>query len=107
MAAKKASPRAARRAVAREVEKLLERRDKLAELSPGGAPERAVPVESASLVEPMARSTPCARCGGAVRVDEHVVRVVAGRSLRVAVVSCVACGSRRELFYVIAPRVLH
>lgn len=107
MAAKKKSARSERRSLEREVEKQLERKDKLAELSPGGAPERAIAVETASLVEPLARSTPCARCGAAVRVGEHAVRVVAGRSLRVVGVACSACGSERELFYVIAPRVLH
>ena len=109
MAAKKktSSPRTERRALERDVKKQLEQKDRLAELSPGGAPERPITVETAALVEPLARASRCPRCDGAVRLEEHSARIVSGRSLRAVSVSCSACGSTRELFYVIEPRVLH
>lgn len=98
MAARK---RTERRTLEREVRKQLEKKDRLAELSPGGSPERSIEVETAALVEPMARSSRCPRCDGAVRLEEHSARTVSGRSLRVARVSCLACGSERELFFAI------
>jgi hypothetical protein len=79
----------------REVQKQLERKDKLATLSPGGAPERAIEVSTASLIEPMARALKCARCDGAVRLEEHVVE----GSLRVARVRCTSCGHERKLYF--------
>jgi hypothetical protein len=82
----------------RDVKKQIEAKDKLALLSPGGAPERAIEVASASLIEPMARASRCPRCEGDVRLDEHVVE----RGLRVARVRCTACGSARSLYYRIA-----
>lgn len=90
--------RAERRALERDVRKQLEQRDKLSALSPGGAPERAIEVASASLIEPMARASRCPRCGGDVRLEEYVVE----GGLRVARVRCTACGSPRALYYRIA-----
>lgn len=106
-AKKKPSARAERRTVEREVKKQIDRKDRLAELSAGGAPERPISVETAALIEPMARSSRCPRCDGAVRVEDHVARSDAGRTLRVVQVCCVSCGSTREMFFVIQPRVLH
>lgn len=100
MAARK---RTERRAVEREVKKELERRDKLATLEVGGALERPITVATASLVDVMARDSKCHRCGGAVRLEEHTVR----GNARVARVRCSACGSEREIFFVVSPRVLH
>jgi hypothetical protein len=100
---KKTSARAERRALDRDARKLAERREKLAELSPGGAPERPIEVASASLVDPMARAARCARCEGAVKLEEHA----AERGLRVARVTCTTCGARRSLWFRIAAPVLH
>ncbi|MBI2391461.1 MAG: hypothetical protein HYV09_17865 [Deltaproteobacteria bacterium] len=121
--------RTERRALDREVRKQLESKERLARLSSGGAPERPIEVATASLVEPMARASRCVRCDGAVRLDEHVVRVVAEatrgivaeatrgivaeatrgtkRSLRVARVSCPSCGAAREIYFAIVAPVLH
>ena len=92
MAARK---RSERRAIEREVKKDIERKDKLAALQPGGAPERPIEVTTASLIEPGARSSKCPRCGGDVRLEEHVVQ----GSLRVARVRCAQCGSPRAIYY--------
>lgn len=73
---------------------------KLAALEEGGAPTRPIEVESASVVEPHASSTPCAACGAPnVRVDEHVASTIGEARLRVARVRCNACGVKREVYY--------
>lgn len=79
----------------REVQKQIERKDKLAVLTPGGAAERAIEVSTASLIEPMARALKCPRCDGPVRLEEHVVE----GALRVANVRCSTCGSARPLYF--------
>lgn len=102
MAARKVGARAARRASTREAEKLARAKERLFVLGPGGAPERPRMVESASVIEPIARSTRCPRCDGSLRVDEHAAVVVAGAGLRLVRATCVQCGSRRELWFRIA-----
>ncbi len=92
-------PRAGRRALARDAEKLVERKRKLAALEPGGSPDRAIEVASASVVESHARAMPCALCEGTVRVDEHAVEDHRGLRLRVAHVVCSRCGSERPVYY--------
>lgn len=99
--------RSERRAVDREVKKQLEARERVGRLSPGGAPERPIEVATASLVEPMARASRCVRCDAEVRLEEHAVRSVEGRSLRVARVSCPSCGATREIYFAIVTPVLH
>jgi hypothetical protein len=93
------SARAQRREGARDAEKLADARVKLARLEPGGAASTPIVVESASVVEGAARSMPCARCGGSVRVTEHRVAVIDGSRLRVVAVDCGACGFRREVYF--------
>ncbi len=99
--------RTERRILAREMDKLARRKEKLAELSPGGAPERPLDVESASLVDPMARSATCLHCEGPLHLDEHAAVPFEGEMLRVARAHCPSCGARRELWFRIAPRVLN
>ena len=106
MAAKK-RPRTERREADRAAEKLARDRERLAALEPGGCPERSIEVSSASLVEPQAASTPCARCGERVRVDEHTAETIDGMRVRVAKVRCVACGTRRSLYFRIGTTLLN
>lgn len=80
------------------MQKDLDRRDKLAELEPGGSAERPLEVTTASLVEPVAKDLRCARCEGPLRVDDHAARA----SLRVVSLSCVACGASRVVYVRIA-----
>jgi len=102
MSARKASPRTLRRAHARAVEKLADAREKLARLEPGGAPERPIAIESASLVEVHARSLRCLRCDRSYRLDEHTAETVDGVRLRVAKMVCTACGASRSVYFQIA-----
>jgi hypothetical protein len=106
MSVKKLSPRAARRAQARALEKLAGQREQLARLEMGGAPDHPVVVESASQVDVHARSLRCLRCDGSNRLDEHLAETIGGERLRVAKLVCLACGARRSVYFGIAsPRM--
>jgi len=83
----------------RDAVKLAQARTKLASLEAGGAPNRPIEVTSASVVEPMASSMPCAVCGERVRVEEHTAETVEGRALRAAHVKCVQCGVKRTIWF--------
>lgn len=86
----------------RELTKLEDAREKLARLSPGGAPERPIDVESASTVETRALALGCARCEGELRLEAH--DAVAG--LRRVRARCKACGTAREVWLRIESRML-
>ena len=107
MAKKKLSTRAARRAGDREAAKLTQDLDKLWRFGPGGAPERPIVLESASQVEVTARGIRCPLCQGELRVEDHGAETVAGARLRVARVGCVACGSRRAIWFRLAAEMLN
>jgi hypothetical protein len=100
---KKPRARTERRAKERALEKLTRDRERLAQLEPGGAPERPIELASASQVEVHARSMPCTRCGSEPRVEAHEARVVDDRRLRLARLVCPACGARREVWFRLAP----
>jgi hypothetical protein len=102
---KPSSPRAARRARAHALLKLTRERERLATLEDGGSPSRPVEVESASQVEPHARSIPCARCDHALRIDEHAAETIDGARLRIARMSCSNCGAHRAIYFRIVPSI--
>ena len=89
--------RTERREAERKAVKLAKARVKLATLEAGGGPDRPIEVSSASVVEPHAEGLPCAACGEAVRVEEHVADTRTG--LRVARVRCKLCGARRDVYF--------
>ena len=94
--------RAARRGEA----KLASMREKLAALEPGGSEEQPIGVASASVVEPRAESFRCLRCGEFLRCASHTSRnTSAGEALRVAQLTCRACGAPRTLYFRIEPRL--
>jgi hypothetical protein len=101
--AKKPRARTQRRQDERSLAKLARDRERLARLEVGGSAERPIALESASQVEAHARSMPCVRCGGDLRVEEHAVRVVGEQSLRLVQLSCPACGAKREVWFCLAP----
>jgi hypothetical protein len=92
------SERAAKNAALRAREKLADVGAKLARLETGGSPENPIELESASLVEPTTTSTPCARCGGQLRVDDHTAEKINGSLLRVVHAHCYQCGVPRILY---------
>ncbi len=103
VAARKATSRSERRAGERAARKDLRDRARLAELEPGGAPQRPLAVSTASLVEPTARGLRCPLCEGALQLEEHAAETVGGVSLRVARTRCVRCGAPRAIWFRIAP----
>jgi len=95
MAKKPVRPRTQKRAEERKFASLVKDRARLAALEPGGSEARAISVSSASLIEPEARSMPCALCGGSVRVEEHAAK----GGLRPVHVLCMQCGARRTVYF--------
>src|SRR5258708_847738 len=85
--------------LASDSDRLAKKRGRLVGLETGGAPERPIEVESASVIEIGAKALSCARCEGPLRLDEHAATMFAGRSLRVVRLSCRRCGAGREVFF--------
>jgi hypothetical protein len=92
---KKRPERTARRAAERAARGLVRDREKLAAMTPGGAKERPIAVESSSVIEVRAAATPCPQCEGELRVGEH--RAEAG--LRAVDVRCTRCHAARTLWF--------
>ena len=101
------SARGQRRAATRAALDLARDRQRLAKLEPGGAPDRPIPVETPPLVDLRATATPCAVCDGPLALDEHAVASHEGTSLRLARLTCRLCHARREIYFVLAPRVMN
>jgi predicted Zn finger-like uncharacterized protein len=97
---KKRPERTARRAQERAARALVAAREKLAELSAGGAPEHPIVVESSAVVEARVRNLECPQCAGPYRVDEHAAPAAA---LRAVAVRCQRCGVARTLWFRLAP----
>ena len=93
---KKRPERTAKRARERAARDLVRDREKLAALSPGGARERPIEVDSASVVEPRIRSLACPQCEGTYRVHDH--RSPAS-GIREVDVRCDRCGTPRTLWF--------
>jgi DNA-directed RNA polymerase subunit RPC12/RpoP len=92
-------PRAARRALERATQKEMQLRERLAGLELGGSPSRPIEISSASLVEVTAEGTACPRCGGRMRVEEHLAQTLGGVPLRIAWVRCSTCGHKRAIHF--------
>lgn len=76
-------------------------RERLAALSPGGSPRRAIPVASAAVIEGRAAAMACPQCGGQYRLHEHTRPVPGVRRVDVA---CRRCGTPRTLWFRIEVR---
>ena len=79
-------------------------RERLASLLPGGSPDRALVVTSASVIEVRTAAIPCPQCGGHYRVEEHT-RPWAG--IRRVDVTCRYCSAPRTLWFRIDPAELN
>jgi hypothetical protein len=79
------------RAVQRE-----QARERLAALSPGGSPQRAIAVASAAVIESRAAAMPCPQCGGLYRIHEHTRPLPGVRRVDVA---CRQCSTPRALWF--------
>lgn len=80
-------------------------RERLARIEPGGSPSLPIDVESASQIEVRAESTPCLRCQGPYRIDEHTAERLSGNDVRVVRVHCHHCGARRVMYFRVMPAV--
>jgi hypothetical protein len=98
------SPRTVRRASTRAQRDLARDRERLFGLEAGGSQSRAIDVPSASVVEAHALSVRCPQCEGPHEVLEHAAVVAqSGARLREVRLRCRQCGSRRALFFRLAP----
>jgi hypothetical protein len=103
MMKKKERKRTTRRRIERELDKIGDAKEKLALLSPGGAPENAIEISTASIAESTAKSLGCARCDGELGELEHeAVRAPTGSIVRRIRARCRKCGARREVWLRIA-----
>ena len=73
--------------------------ERLAKLAPGGAPDRAIEIDTPPLVDLMAVAHPCPLCAGSLRLDEHAAETIEGVRLRVAHVTCTGCGVARAIYF--------
>jgi len=81
---------------------LAQARERLARVEAGGSPARPIEVESASQIEVRATSTPCLRCQGPNRLDDHTAETLDGHAVRVVSVHCHHCGAPRVLYFRVA-----
>jgi hypothetical protein len=81
-------------------------RERLARLEPGGTAARPIDVESASQIEPRALGTPCLRCHGPYRLDEHTAEHLEGQTVRVVEMHCGHCGAPRVMYFRVTPAQL-
>jgi hypothetical protein len=79
-------------------------RERLAELSPGGSPQRAIAVASAAVIEVRAAAMACPQCGGLYRLHEHTRPLPGVRRLDVA---CRQCSTPRALWFRIVEPALN
>ncbi len=86
-----------------KLERILEARERLFQLAPGGAPDNPIVVGSASLGEARATSLRCPRCDvPSLRVEEHTADTVRGVRLRTLRMRCARCGRERRLWFKLA-----
>ena len=93
-------PRVSRRLAERAAKKLVQDKEKLALLSPGGSRDRSMVVPSSAVIEPRALGMPCIQCGGQYRVREHAAPA---SGLRRIDVTCRQCRAPRTLWFRISP----
>lgn len=99
--------RTVRREEERAREKLARDLSRLADLAPGGGPDRPLPITSPSEVEVHARAARCPICRAEVRVEDHTAETIGGARLRVARVVCTGCRARRAIYFQLAGTMLN
>jgi len=87
------------RALRKEVRRTEQRAGKL----PGGSSDNPIDVASASVVDTMARDTPCIQCGGELEPRGDGASSTARGVLRAIAVTCRRCHAARTLWFRIAP----
>ena len=97
--AKPKRSRTERRAAERALRRDVVGRERLAQAGPGGARDRAIVVASVSVIESLARSTPCVQCGGELELRDHAAPADGGGKLRRVTAVCRVCHAPRELWF--------
>jgi hypothetical protein len=92
---KKRPERTERRARERAARGLVRDREKLAALSPGGAPARPLEVPSPAVIDSRVAAMRCPQCDGAYALVDHQV----DGALRVVSVTCRLCHVPRRLWF--------
>jgi hypothetical protein len=95
------------RKLERREESLVEAREKLARLEPGGSSERPIEVETAALIELRAEAMPCLRCNGQNRCAEHLAIDTERGLVREVHLVCRACGTLRTVYFRVAVPLLN
>jgi hypothetical protein len=104
--AKPKRSRTERRAAERALRKAVVDRERLAAMAPGGARDRPIVVTAVSVIESMARSTPCVQCGGELELKDHAAPADGQGRLRLLRLVCRLCHAPRELWFAIeSPQV--
>lgn len=104
MAPKKPRVRTERRAADRAAEAVTRTRDRIARLEPGGARDWPIVVDSAVVIDARAAATPCAHCGGPLKVLDHDARAVDDQRRREVRARCQRCSRDRTLWFeIVAP----
>lgn len=93
---KKRPDRTARRERERAARALVQDRERLAALLPGGSPARPMVVESPAVLEGRVASQRCPQCDGDYTLDEHRAHAAGRREL---LVTCRRCHVRRSLWF--------
>ena len=93
---RKRPERTERRARERAARRLVQDRERLARLSPGGSEERPIEVDSPAVIEGRVGSLRCPQCAGQYALHDHQS---AGPGLRVVSVSCRVCRVPRQLWF--------
>jgi hypothetical protein len=96
-------PRRQQRARDRALRKEVRRTEELAGQLPGASPDHPIDVASASVVETMARGTPCVQCGGELEPQGDRATSTARGVLRAIALTCRRCHAPRTLWLRIAP----
>jgi hypothetical protein len=99
----KTRPRRARREQERALRKTVRQVQRLAGELPGGGPEHAIEVSSASVVELKALGTPCLQCGGELQLRHDHASAGARGVLRQLELTCRRCHAPRTLWFRVAP----
>lgn len=95
----KLSKRGQRRAAERAAVSIAKDRVRLAELEPGGGPERPIVVDTAAVIDGRAEHTPCAVCEAGLMLKEHDAVTHETVSLRRTKLVCKECHTPRVIWF--------
>ena len=91
--------RAPRRGAEKEIRKLREELETIAQRKTGATPTDPIVVSSPVQVETRTENFSCPLCEGSLHLDEHVAEVIDGERLRVAHCHCIDCGVARNFYF--------